>query len=75
MIQTMTLRRAKEAPDYLVDSSTGAMINTNNQALGAYRNKRKYSRKMVGMADRVEKLEQDMGEIKNLLQLLLERTQ
>jgi hypothetical protein len=70
----MTMLRAKEAPDYLVDSSTGAMINTNNASLRAYKLKRDHSRKMTGMADRVERLEQDMGDIKVLLQLLLERT-
>lgn len=72
---TMTMRRAKEAPDYLVDSSNGAMVNTNNRALVAYRRKRAYTNKMVGMADRVDQLEQDMGEIKSLLKILIERTQ
>jgi hypothetical protein len=71
----MTMRRAKEAPDYLVDSSTGAMLNTNNRALLAYRQKRKHTQRMVGMAERVEKLEQDMGDIKSLLKILIERTQ
>jgi hypothetical protein len=69
-----TMRRAREAPDYLVDSKNGAMINTNNQALRAYKMKREYDRKMVGVADRVERLEKDMGEIKSLLQILVERS-
>lgn len=71
----MTMRRAKEAPDYLVDSNTGAMLNTNNRALVAYRKKRVYTNRMVSMVDRVDKLEQDMGEIKSLLKILIERTQ
>jgi hypothetical protein len=69
------LRRAKEAPDYLVDRSNGAMLNTNNQSLAAYRTKRAHTKKMARVADRVEQLEKDMGDIKALLQILVERSQ
>jgi hypothetical protein len=69
------MRRAKEAPDYLVDRSNGAMLNTNNQSLAAYRKKREHTKKMARVADRVERLEKDMGDIKALLQILIERSQ
>jgi hypothetical protein len=70
-----SLRRAKEAPDYLVNQENGALLNTNRLALVAYKKKRQHNRRMAGMADRVEQLEKDMGDIKALLQILVERSQ
>jgi hypothetical protein len=70
----MSMLRAKEAPDFLVDTNNGSMLNTNTNALDAYKRKRDYDRKMMGMVDRVERLEQNIGEIQSLLKILIERT-
>jgi hypothetical protein len=68
-------KRAKEAPDYVVDSTNGAMLNTNCQALESYKAKREHSKKMNSSFARLDKLEEDVGEIKSLLKILIERTQ
>lgn len=68
------LKRAKEAPDFVVDERRGALLNTNSNALKAYQVKRKNRRKMSGMADRMDRVEQDIGDIKQMLAQLLERT-
>lgn len=70
----MTNRRAKEAPDYVVDSTNGAMLNTNGQSLASYKRKRAHTKKMSTNLARLDKLEEDVGEIKALLKILIERT-
>lgn len=68
------LKRAKEAPDYVVDDNRGALLNTNSTALDAYWKKRATRRRMSNMSERMDKMEQDVGDIKSLLLQLLERS-
>lgn len=67
-------KRAKEAPDFVVDENRGALLNTNANALKAYKTKRLNRRTMSAVPQRLDRLEQEMGDIKSMLALLLERT-
>lgn len=70
----MTQRRAKEAPDYVVDDSHGAMLNTNQKALDAYKKQRRQVQQMNALAGRVDAIEHKLDGIFNMLNLLLKAT-
>lgn len=59
--------RAVEAPDFIVDSDRGALLNTNGRALDAYRKQRDIARRNAAMDARLQKLEGTVDEIKDLL--------
>lgn len=61
------LKRATEAPDFVVDDDHGALLNTNIKGLQAYRQQRLAALKNLGMLARVERLENSIEEIKELL--------
>jgi len=56
--------------DLVKDSDTGAILNTNLDSLSAYKAKRK---KDAEMQNRVDKLENDIGDIKSMLKELLNK--
>jgi len=61
------LKRATEAPDFVVDDDRGALLNTNTKGLLAYRQQREAAIKNLGMQSRIEKLENTIDELKELL--------
>lgn len=61
------LKRATEAPDFVVDDDRGALLNTNVKGLMAYRQQRLAALKNLGMQQRIERLENSIDEIKELL--------
>lgn len=67
------VNRAKEAPDFIIDENNGALINTNNKGLAAYRVQRKQMLKMRTDADRLDKLETDIAQMKELLIRILNK--
>lgn len=52
------------------DSDTGAILNTNLDSLSAYKAKRK---KDAEMQNRVDKMENDIGDIKSMLKELINK--
>lgn len=51
------------------DSSTGAILNTDREALVAYRRRKNL---IKSQEDRINKLETDLSDIKNLLNTIIE---
>lgn len=60
--------RVKENPDYIRDEKTGAILNTNTTKLNEYRAKKQQKEK-------IDRLEQELKELKDLLRVVLERQQ
>ena len=56
--------------DLVKDSDTGAILNTNLDSLSAYKAKRK---KDAEMQNRVNKMENDIGDIKSMLKELINK--
>lgn len=71
MISNEPVTRALEAPDFIVDEDRGALLNTNDRSLDAYRKQREQARKNVDMQERLTVLESSLEEIKVLLQQAL----
>ncbi len=55
------------SPGYVIDSSTSAIINTDNSRYQKILENRKRSKEMTQLNDRVGRLENDISEIKELL--------
>lgn len=55
------------------DMQSGAILNVDNGALSAYKKQKKAFEAAHNTAGRLDKLEGDMDEIKQMLQLLLKR--
>lgn len=61
------LKRAKEAPDFVVDEDAGALLNTNEKGLDAYRRQREIARKNRRLETEVQDLKAQMSRIEQLL--------
>jgi len=61
------LKRAAEAPDFVVDEELGALLNTNSKGLQAYRTQRDVARQQVATQSRLDRLEETIDELKLLL--------
>jgi hypothetical protein len=57
------------------DSESGAVLNVDNEALSAYRKKKAAFSAVKTNNDRLEQLENDISDIKSLLQELLLKSQ
>lgn len=53
------------------DSNSGAILNVDNSKLEAYRKQKKFMEDRSKESDRLNRLENDLTEIKNMLQSLL----
>lgn len=67
------VNRAREAPDFIIDDKTGALINTNDRALKGYRAQREQMRKVQRDRDRIAILEERFDRIEQLLLKVLEK--
>lgn len=56
--------RVQENPDYIKDPETGAILNTNVAKLKEYKLRKKQNKK-------IENLQEEMEELKNLLRIAL----
>lgn len=65
------LVKIENEPGFVKDKKTQAVISTDNSALEAYRVKRKRDMEMQMKLDKINTLEQDVAEIKDLLRQLL----
>ncbi len=72
------LVRIKDNPTLIRDVTNRALLNTDVEGLEKYKAQRLLAKKRIEeqeeMKNKVEKLEQDISEIKNLLQQLVTRT-
>ena len=65
--------RAKEAPDFIIDADTGALLNTNARALQSYRVRRTQMQQMQSDRERLDRLESRFDRIEQLLLKVLEK--
>ena len=65
--------RVVENRDLIKSTKNSAVLNTNTNALDKYRQERDKIRKQNMLSDRVDKIENDLSEIKDMLGLLLKR--
>lgn len=69
----MTHKYVKTNADGYVISQPGAILNVDNAKLNAYKMQKNNIKKQKEYGERIEKLEDDIGEIKSMLQQLLKR--
>jgi hypothetical protein len=55
------------------ETNKGALLNTNNEALAAYKRARELRWKTEDQEDKITKVEEELSEIKQLLQKILEK--
>ena len=55
------------------DKKSGAILNVDNTKLSSYKKQKEIAQKAVDSHKRIEKLENDMSDIKQMLQQLLQR--
>lgn len=67
------VNRAMEAPDFIIDEKTGALLNTNARALQGYRVKRAQMLQMHSDRERLDRLEQRFDRIEQLLLKVLDK--
>jgi len=67
--------RAKEYPDFIVDRKHGVLLNTNQNKLEIYKRERKRLREAQLNNNRLDRLEDELGEIKSLLKELVHGNQ
>ena len=67
------VNRAAEAPDYIVDRTLGALLNTNARALRGYRAQREQMKKVRSDRSRIDRLEDSVARIEQLLIKVLEK--
>jgi hypothetical protein len=67
MMEQQIIYRVKENEDFIKDQATGALINTNNAALEAYKAQKKSSTRVQQLEQKVDQLSSDLTEIKSLL--------
>ena len=59
--------KIEDAPDLVKDTTSGAVLNTNVQALEAYRKRREKLSKVDALENKVASLEENINELKSLL--------
>lgn len=59
--------KIEDAPDLIKDMSSGAVLNTNVQALEAYRRRREKLNKVDTLENKVASLEETINELKSLV--------
>lgn len=59
--------KIEDAPDLVKDTSSGAVLNTNVQALEAYRRRREKLNKVDTLENKVASLEDTINELKSLV--------
>jgi phosphomevalonate kinase len=62
-----------EVPGLVRDLKSQALVNTNVEALNAYKSMKKQMLDLIETKSKVDKLENDVSEIKQLLQKIVEK--
>lgn len=69
----MQVAKVKDAPGLVRDMQTQAVLNTDNNALEAYRRKRNKQQEMDEVVSDINNMKSDIDQIKSLMQRLLEK--
>ena len=56
-------------PDYVKDSKSSAILNTDHGALQEYKNKRKQAKHIQSMQEEINMLKEELATIKNYLKI------
>jgi len=67
------LYKVKDNPDLVRDTSSNAILNTNEIALQAYKNRKKQLRKIDQLENHIHIMDDRLSNIENLLVLLTEK--
>jgi hypothetical protein len=67
------LLQIEQHPGYVKDTGSGAILNTDAQKLAAYKRQKRLMQSTVTNEQRIEKLENDIQEMKGMLQLLVSK--
>ena len=62
-----------DVPGLVKDPNSGAILNIDNAKLEAYRKQKQFFEQKKNDSERITKLENDIGSIKEMLQQLLKR--
>ena len=65
--------KVEEHPDLVRDNDSNAILNTNNEALLAYKKRKKHFNKIQNMDDRMNYLFERLINIENILSSLAEK--
>jgi len=58
---------------FVIDTKSGAILNVDMRKLEAYKKQKKYFESINNDKKRLDDLEKDMSEIKNILQMIAEK--
>lgn len=64
---TKIIYRANGFPDFIVDRSRSVLLNTNTRKIETYKKERALLSKLHAKVKRIDRLENELSEIKNLL--------
>jgi hypothetical protein len=65
--------KVKEHRNLIRDLHSKAILNIDNQALTEHRNKKKIMKKVIDNSQKIEKMENDLSEIKQMLCILIDK--
>lgn len=65
--------KVKEHKDLIRDMHSKAILNVDNQALVEHRNKKTLMKKVINNSNKIEKMENDLSEIKQMLSILIDK--
>lgn len=65
--------KVKDKNGLIRDMSSKAILNIDKQALDEHRQKRKVMKDLISQGSRIDKMENDISEIKNMLTELLKK--
>jgi hypothetical protein len=63
--------KIENSPDLVKDTNSGAVLNTNVQALEAYRKRREKNSKIDNLEDEINTIKQTVNELKSLMMAIL----
>ncbi len=63
--------KIENSPDLVKDTNSGAVLNTNVQALEAYRKRREKNSKVDNLEDEINTIKQTVNELKSLMMAIL----
>jgi hypothetical protein len=72
-MQERKLLPIQQHPGFVKDTGSGAILNTDNDKLTAYKKQKKLMRALATNEERIEKLETDIHEMKDMLKLLVSK--
>jgi len=69
----MKYAKVKENPDLIRDLTNQAILNTNIDALSAYKKRRQKEKEISDFTTEINTMKQDINELKTLMQRILEK--